>query len=84
MTADQPLDQLRNTPVRRLVRALERDGFTFQRKKGSGRLYRHPDGRRTVIHYHHSGDTLPLGTLRSVLEATRWIEADLKRLKLVK
>lgn len=84
MTIAQWLDQLRNAPVRKLVRALERDGFTFRRKKGSGRLYRHPDGRRTVIHYHHSSDTLPPGTLRSVLAATRWTEDDLLRLKLLK
>lgn len=57
------IDQLRNTPVRKLIRTLERDGFT--------------------IHYHHGGDTLPIGTLRSVLEATRWTEGDLKRLGLL-
>ena len=77
------IERLRNLPVRKIIRALERDGFTYQRKKGAGRLYRHPDGRRTVIHYHHGSDTLPIGTLRSVLEATRWTEEDLKGLTLL-
>lgn len=75
--------QLRNTPVRDLVQALERDGFTYRRAKHSGRLYRHPDGRRTVIHYHHPNDTLPIGTLLSVLAGARWTEDDLRRLGLI-
>ncbi|MBI2821559.1 MAG: type II toxin-antitoxin system HicA family toxin [Acidobacteria bacterium] len=62
---------------------MERDGFSYQKKKGSDRLYRHPDGRRAVIHYHHPSDTLPIGTLRNVLEGTRWSEDDLRRLDLI-
>ena len=76
-------ERLRNLPVRRIIRALERDGFTYRKKKGAGRLYRHSDGRRTVIHYHHGSDTLPVGTFRNVLEATQWTEEDLKRLELI-
>ncbi len=44
------IEGLRNTPVRRLIRALEHDGFVYRRAKGSQRVYRHPDGRRIVIH----------------------------------
>lgn len=65
------LQQLRNTSVQSLIRALEGDGFTYRRRKGSARVYRHPDGRRTVIHYHRGRDTLPVGTLRSVLEGAQ-------------
>ena len=75
--------RLRNTPVREIVRALERDGFTYRRSRGSSRVYRHEDGRRTVIHYHRSNDTLPIGTLRSVLNGTRWTEEDLEQLGLL-
>ena len=75
--------RLRNTPVRELVRALESDGFTFRRSRGSSRVYRHDDGRRTVIHYHRSSDTLPIGTLRSVLSGTRWTRDDVERLGLI-
>jgi predicted RNA binding protein YcfA (HicA-like mRNA interferase family) len=78
------IEGLRNVPVRKLVRALERDGFMFRRLKGSQRIYRHADGRRVVLHYHHGGDTLPMGTLRQVLEATRWTEEDVRRLDLLK
>jgi predicted RNA binding protein YcfA (HicA-like mRNA interferase family) len=78
------IEELGNTPVRKLVRALEQDGFIYRRAKGSQRVYRHPDGRRAVIHYHHGGDTLPIGTLRQIIEATRWIEEDFRHLALLK
>ena len=74
---------LRNTPVRELMRALERDGFVIQRiTRTGGHIYQHRDGRRTVIHYHRGGDTLTRKTLASVLQATQWTEADLRRLGL--
>lgn len=75
--------RLRNVPVRELDRALHRDGLAYRRARGSGRVYRHQDGRRTVLHYHRAGDTLPIGTLRSVLSGTRWTQEDLERLGLL-
>lgn len=78
------IEGLRSVPVRKLIRALERDGFAYRRAKGSQRIYRHADGRRVAIHYHHGGDTLPIGTLRQMLEATRWNQDDLRRLGLLK
>jgi predicted RNA binding protein YcfA (HicA-like mRNA interferase family) len=75
--------KLKNTPVRELIRALEQDGFKYMRRKGSQRVYRQPDGRRVVIHYHHSKNTLPPGTLKSFLDGTRWDEDDLRRLGLI-
>ncbi len=83
MIPPELIQRLRNTPVGELVRALERDGFSYRRTRGSGRIYRHSDGRRVVIHYHHSGDTLPLGTLLRVLEGAKWTEDDLTRLRLL-
>lgn len=77
------IDELRNLAVRRLVHALEQDGFTYRRRKGSQRVYRHADGRRVVVHYHRGSDTLPPGTLRQILDATRWTEGDLRRLGLL-
>ena len=76
------IPELKNTPVRELIRALERDGFKYKRRKGSQRVYRHPDGRRVVIHYHHAKNTLPPGTLRNFLDGTRWDKDDLRRLGL--
>lgn len=75
--------KLKNTSVRELIRALEKDGFKYTRRKGSQRVYRHADGRRVVIHYHHAKDTLPSGTLQSFLAGARWAEDDLKRLGLI-
>ena len=77
------ITELKNAPARELIRALERDGFQYTRRKGSQRVYRHPDGRRVVIHYHHAKDTLPPGTLKSFLNGTQWNEDDLRRLGLV-
>ena len=75
---------LRNTPVRELIRALERDGFSLQRATRTGAfVYRHQDGRNTFIHYHTGGETLARKTLSSILRATRWIEDDLRRLDLI-
>lgn len=76
---------LRNTPVREIIRAVEKDGFSLKRETATGaRIYAHPDRRLTVIHYHHGGDTLTRKTLRSVLQALQWTEDDLKRLGLIK
>ena len=76
------IHHLNNTPVRKLIRELEQDGFQYRKRKGSQRVYRHPDGRRVVIHYHHAKDTLPPGTLKSFLDGTKWNIDDLKRLRL--
>jgi len=46
-------------------------------------IYSHPDSRLTSIHYHTGSDTLTRKTLRSVLQATRWTEDDLRRLGLL-
>ncbi|MBI4470024.1 MAG: type II toxin-antitoxin system HicA family toxin [Acidobacteria bacterium] len=79
-----PLTLLRNLQVRRIVRALERDGFQFTERQGSQRVYRHSDGRRVVIHYHTGSDTLPPYVIRNLLIGARWTQDDLKRLKLVR
>lgn len=76
---------LRNVPVRKLINALERDGFSRKRKTRAGSIiYGHPDGRLVVVHYHRGSDTLPRGTLKSFLAGTGWDEDDLRRLKLIK
>jgi predicted RNA binding protein YcfA (HicA-like mRNA interferase family) len=78
-----PVHLLRNTPVREIVAALECDGSALRRStRTGGHIYSHSDGRIVVIHYHRGSDTLPRGTLRSVLDGTRWTLEDLRRLKL--
>ncbi len=80
----QLVHRLRNTPVRELIRALERDGFTLERQtRSGGRIYTHPSQRLVVIHYHRGSDTLVRQTLRSVLRATQWTISDAERLGLL-
>ena len=75
---------LRNTPMREITRALERDGFIRDnRTRTGGYRYRHPDGRSLPIHYHTGGETLVRKTLASVIRATQWTEDDLRRLGLL-
>lgn len=82
MTVDY--SKLRSITARQLASALKADGFQLQRQKGSHRHYRHPDGRRVTLSFHHSSDTFRPGTLRSILEIqARWTEYDLSRLELI-
>ena len=74
---------LRNTAVRLFLAALERDGFLLRKTGQTGSsVYKHPDGRTTVIHYHRGNDTLTPGTLRNVIDATGWTLDDAKRPRL--
>ena len=76
--------RLRSLTARQLVAALQADGFDLQRQKGSHRHYRHPDGRRVTLSFHHSSDTFRPGTLRSIIEIqARWTAKDLRRLNLL-
>lgn len=83
MTID--FSKLRSITARQFVSALQSDGFELQRQKGSHRHFRHPDGRRVTLSFHHSSDTFPTGTLRSIVEIqARWIPEDLARLGLIR
>lgn len=74
----------RGVTARLFVRALQRDGFVWKRTSGSHRIYRHADGRRVVVSYHHPGDTFPLGTLQAMIHDAGWSEVDLERLGLIR
>lgn len=77
--------RLRSLTARELHRALLADGFQVRRQRGSHRYYAHGDGRRATLSFHHSSDTFPLGTLRSIVDVqARWTEDDLRRLRLVR
>jgi predicted RNA binding protein YcfA (HicA-like mRNA interferase family) len=60
--------RLRNLTAREFGAALLRDGFELSRQKGSHRHYKHADGRRVTLSFHHSSATFPLGTLRKMIE----------------
>jgi mRNA interferase HicA len=57
----------RGLTARRLIRALQSEGFRLARTRGSHRIYRHADGRRVVVAYHAPSDTFPVGTLKGML-----------------
>lgn len=76
--------RLRSLTARELNSALLADGFIFKRQRDSHRRFRHPDGRRVTLTFHHGSDTFRPGTLRSMIELqARWTEDDLRRLKLL-
>lgn len=75
---------LRNLTARELIAALVRDGFAYDRGDGSHQIYYHPDGRRVTVIFHGGGSTFKRKTLKSMIEQAGWMEADLKRLKLIK
>ena len=82
MTVDY--SKLRSVTARQIAAALLADGFQLQRQKGSHRHYRHADGRRVTLSFHHSSDTFRLGTLKSIIEIqAHWTEPDLARLELI-
>jgi predicted RNA binding protein YcfA (HicA-like mRNA interferase family) len=75
---------LRSLTARAVVAALQRDGFSLVRQKGSHQRYKHPDGRRVTVAPHGSGDTFTIKTPKATIGSqARWTEVDLKRLKLI-
>lgn len=83
MTLDY--SRLRSLTAREIIGGLLRDGFSMHRQTGSHRQYRHPDGRRVTVTFHHSSSTFPLPTLKAMIdEQAKWSEGDLLRLKLLR
>lgn len=59
-------ESLPAVPGAKVVRALERAGFTIARISGSHHVMRHPDGRTVVVPV-HGGRDIAKGTLRNIL-----------------
>lgn len=74
---------VKNITARRLISALKRDGFHLTTGRKGVLLFRHPDGRKVEVHFHHSGQTFPPKTLKAMIEDAGWTIEDLKRLKLI-
>ena len=66
-------------PGAKVVRALERVGFTVTRVSGSHHVMRHPDGRTVVVPV-HGGRDVPKGTLRNILAIIGMTADDLRKL----
>lgn len=70
---------LPSLPGDRVVRALERAGFTIARVHGSHHIMRHPDGRGTTVPV-HAGRDVAKGTLRGILADTGLSIEELRKL----
>ena len=57
-------------PARRVVRALEKLGFRFQRQRGSHASFAHLDGRIVTVPM-HSDREIARGTLREIIRVAR-------------
>jgi predicted RNA binding protein YcfA (HicA-like mRNA interferase family) len=53
-------------PGAKVIKALERVGFTLVRIRGSHHVLRHPDGRTVTVPVHTGGE-VPKGTMRQIL-----------------
>ena len=56
----------RSATPKQVVTHLITQGFVLTRQRGSHALYRHPDGRWTVVPMHNRD--LPTGTLRGIFK----------------
>ncbi|MSQ06804.1 MAG: addiction module toxin, HicA family [Dehalococcoidia bacterium] len=76
--------RLHSLTIRQITNALQRDGFSLVRQRGSHQQYRHTDGRQVTVPYTRPGGTFAPGTLRSIIELQAgWTDEDLRRLRLL-
>jgi predicted RNA binding protein YcfA (HicA-like mRNA interferase family) len=66
-------------PGAKVVKALERAGFTVARISGSHHVMRHPDGRTVVVPV-HAGRDIAKGTLRNILAIMGMDAEELRKL----
>jgi len=66
-------------PGDKVVKALERAGFTLVRVSGSHHVMRHADGRTVPVPV-HPGRDMPKGTLRNILAIVGLSAEDLRAL----
>ena len=53
--------------AKELIKVVEKLGFVFERQRGSHMIFKHPDGRMTVIPY-PVGEELGPGLLNQILK----------------
>jgi predicted RNA binding protein YcfA (HicA-like mRNA interferase family) len=59
--------KLRALPSRKVIKALEKNGFAIARQKGSHVFLKHSDGRTTVVPV-HPGEEIGRGLLRKIIK----------------
>ena len=52
-----------------VIKAVERKGFIFKNQRGSHKVYKHPDGRRTTI-IEHGNTPLDRSVLKRIIRDT--------------
>jgi predicted RNA binding protein YcfA (HicA-like mRNA interferase family) len=72
-------DAVPAVPGTKVVRALERAGFSVARISGSHNVMRHSDGRTVVVPV-HAGRDVPKGTLRNILAIIGMTTEELRKL----
>jgi predicted RNA binding protein YcfA (HicA-like mRNA interferase family) len=72
------MTRLPRLKARELIRALRRAGFQIQRTRGSHVYLKHSDGRATVVPM-HSGETIGVGLLASILRDVEMSTEELSR-----
>ena len=77
MLTDSSMPKLPVFQDKDIIHLLKRLGFNDVRQKGSHRIFKHPDGRRTIVPI-HPGHDIPSGTLKAML---RDINLDLRDLE---
>jgi len=85
--SQQAWSQLKNITADRLIRALEKDGWIREEKRGAVQAFRkEQDGRtmrRVTVHVHPK-KTFGAKLLKGLLKDIGWSENDLRRLKLIR
>lgn len=60
-----------------VVRVIRRHGFALTAQKGSHQKWRHPDGRMVIV-ANHGSKSIPIGTLKSIIEGARLTTDDFR------
>ncbi len=80
-------DQIKNTTIQDIQRALKKDGWSEEISSGATIGYRHPtkpvDRNRIVLHLHPKATKGPK-LMKGLLDSIGWSESDMVRLKLIK
>jgi len=53
-----------------VIRVLRRNGFEKVAQKGSHQKWRHTDGRQVIV-ADHGNKSIPIGTLKSIIEGAK-------------
>jgi predicted RNA binding protein YcfA (HicA-like mRNA interferase family) len=71
--------KLRPLPSQKVIKALEKIGFSVIRQRGSHAFLRHPDGRTTVVPI-HPGEKIGRGLLRKIIKDAKLTREEFLRL----